>query len=172
MRNKEAISVLRKQLNKIENPENRTDLFLMETKTYIGIFFSDKSDQYSFISNFKWFEPNSFFYSDDDDKEPEKRYLKIKKFLENSIATIENMGIKKEPVVDNWFSRLPNWAINLGLPALCFISFSMGILFTNNNNSELRMENKKLKEEKLIRISDTINVSYKNTINVPLVPPK
>lgn len=166
MRNKKAISILKNQLKKIENPEKRTDAFLMETRTYIKTFFSEKSEQYFFILNFKWYSADSSFYIKGEEKEPEKRYNDIKEFLKKSIDTIENIGIKKEPV-NNWFSRLPDWTINLGLPTLCFISFSFGILFTTNNNSELRKENKELKEKLLLISSDTIPNNHKNLSNRP-----
>jgi hypothetical protein len=166
MRDKKAISILKKQLQKIENPEFRTDDFLMETRTYIKLFFTEKSEQYDFIYYFKWHKTNSAYTFKDEDKEPEKKYNKIKEFLNKSIDTIENIGIKKESV-DNWFSKLPDWTINLGLPAICFVSFGFGILFTTNNNSELRLENKKLKDKLLLISSDTITKNHKNLSNSP-----
>ncbi len=104
----------------------------METRVYIKAFFSEKSEQYDFINNFKWYKFNSSYTYKDESSEPEKKYDELKEFLNKSIDIIYNIGIKKEPV-DNWFSKLPDWAINLGLPTMCFISFGFGILFTTNN---------------------------------------
>lgn len=166
MRNKKAISILENQLKKIENPELRTETFLMETRTYIKTFFSEDSEQYNFIANFKWHKFNSSYTFKGEELQPEKKYNELKEFLNKSIDTIKNIGIKKEPV-ENWFSKLPDWVINLGLPSLCFISFGFGILFTTNNNAELRRENKKLKEKLLLISSDTIPNNHKNLSNSP-----
>jgi hypothetical protein len=96
----------------------------------------------------------------------ENKREEIINFLNDCVNIISNKGIYKTPT-ENWFSKLPNWIINLGLPALCFISFGIGVLFTNNNNYELRVENKKLKEKLLLISSDRITNQNKNLSNNP-----
>jgi hypothetical protein len=148
MNKKKAISIIENQITKLESSKsNRTYSWVIETRTYIEQFFGKESHQSNYFNYYSW-SPSPGINLDEQEK-------KTINYLKDCINTIENIGIYKPPI-ENWFSKLPNWLINLGLPALCFISFSVGILFTNNNNSELRIENKKLKEKLLFKSSDTI----------------
>jgi hypothetical protein len=158
MNKKKATLILKNQIDKLESKENLNHRWTIETRTYLSTFFGQESEQYKHLDNFHW-QPG---VADD----PERFKPHIVSFINDCISTINNIGLKKDPV-DNWFSKLPNWAINLGLPALCFISFSVGILFTNNNNSELRKENSELKEQLLLISSDTITNKHKNLSDKP-----
>tara|TARA_R110002049_G_scaffold308704_1_gene513536 strand:- start:870 stop:1352 length:483 start_codon:yes stop_codon:yes gene_type:complete len=159
MNKKKAISIIQNQINKLESSkDNRTYSWIIETRTYIESFFGEKSHQSDYFKYYSW--SNSPNFNPDEQEKNTIHYLK------DCINTINNLGLYKAPV-ENWFSKLPNWAINLGLPALCLISFSLGILFTNNDNKELRSENKKLKNELLLISSDTITNQHKNLSNNP-----
>jgi hypothetical protein len=113
------------------------------------------------LKSFTWIQRSRYL-----DKTEYEKLKNIKGFLNDCISVISNIGVYKKPI-NNWFYQLPNWVITLSLTALCFVSFGIGILFTTNNNSELRNENSKLKE-KLINIpSDTISDNHKNLKNKP-----
>jgi hypothetical protein len=131
----------------------KTQNWIVETRTYLTLFFGKTSYQS------EHFRMNSNISS-------ENKREEIINFLNDCVNIISNKGIYKTPT-ENWFSKLPNWIINLGLPALCFISFGIGVLFTNNNNYELRVENKKLKEKLLLISSDRITNQNKNLSNNP-----
>lgn len=158
MNKKKATSILKNQIDKLESKENLNHRWTIETRTYLSTFFGQDSEEMNYLKNFNW---TPGVASNPEDYKPS-----IEAFLNDCINTINNIGVKKEPV-DNWFSKLPNWAINLGLPALCFISFGVGILFTNNTNSELRKENTELKEQLLLIPSDTIPKQHKNLSDKP-----
>ncbi|WP_440067372.1 hypothetical protein [Tenacibaculum discolor] len=153
MKKAKAISILQKQIDKLEFEENLNNRWTIETRTYLSTFFGDESEQHKHLENFRW-KPS--FGSD-----PREYKHHISSFLKDCINTINNIGIKKDPV-DNWFAKLPDWAINLGLPALCFISFGIGVVFTNNNNSELRKENLELKKRIKLVSSDSISKRVKH----------
>ena len=151
MRKSKAVSSLKKQINKLDNSENMNHSWCVETRTYLNAYFGENSEQSNNLKKFEWDTIN--------DKEKYKKSTLT--YLESCIDTINNIGIKKENH-DNWFSKLPTWAINLGLTGLCFISFSTGILLTNNNNSELRQENKEIKEKyKNLRDSLSVRQTFK-----------
>lgn len=149
MTKNKAISVLKNQIEKLNKlPFENTSNWITQTSTYIDLFFGIDSHQHSY-----------FHYYGEIKSEQKKKQLED--FLTDCIEIISINGLHKKPI-DNWFSKLPNWAINLGLPALCFVSFGIGILFTNNNNYNLRKENSELKEQLLLISSDTIIYNDKN----------
>lgn len=150
MRKNKAVSSLRKQIKKLDNKENMNEFWCIETRTYINSYFGENSEQFDQIKDFHWNDKNI--------NDTTKGI--IYKYLESCIETIIVLGIKKEHY-ENWFSKLPNWGINLGLPAICFISFGLGILFTNNNNTELKNENKTLKERLSSISTDSISNQHK-----------
>jgi hypothetical protein len=153
MKNKKAISILIEQSEKLKRLELfTTHNWTVETRTYLTEFFGKESYQ------------SEHFRMNLTDIKSEQKKDQIISFLSDCINIISNKGLYKQPT-ENWFSKLPDWTINLGLPALCFISFGVGILFTNNNNSELRKENSTLKEKLLLISSDTITNNYKNLSN-------
>lgn len=129
MRKSKAVSALKKQIKKLDNNENMNNNWCIQTRMYLKSFFGEKSEQFELIKEFYWNTHNT----------NEQGKARTINFLNSCIETINVIGIKKENN-ENWFSKLPTWAINLGLTGLCFISFSTGILLTNNNNSELRKE--------------------------------
>ena len=150
MNNKKAIVILNEQSKKLNQLELFTTYnWTVETQTYLDYFFGRNS-----------YQSEHFRISLTDIKSVQKKE-QIISFLNDCINIITNKGIYKPPT-ENWFSKLPDWAINLGLPALCFISFGVGILFTNNNNSELRKENLTLKKNLLLKSSDTKTDAHKN----------
>jgi hypothetical protein len=149
-----AIKILKEQSEKLKKIEiYKTQNWIVETRTYLTLFFGKTSYQS------EHFRMNCNISS-------ENKREEIINFLNDCVNIISNKGIYKTPT-ENWFSKLPNWIINLGLPALCFISFGIGVLFTNNNNYELRVENKKLKEKLLLISSDRITNQNKNLSNNP-----
>ena len=155
MRNKKAISILKEQSEKLKKLELfTTHNWTVETRTYISEFFGKESYQ------------SEHFRMNFTDIKSEQKKEQINSFLNDCINIILNKGLYK-PQTDNWFSKLPDWIINLGLPALCFISFGIGILFTNNNNYELRKENSYLKKKLLLISSDTITNKNKNLSGKP-----
>ena len=138
MRKDKAIKILEVQLKKLRDINNLDNLWSIETRTYIEKFFGQDSEQLKYVKDFKW-RPSVA-------SDPISYRPTMEKFLNNCIETIQNIGLYKAHS-ENWFSKLPNWIINLGLPALCFVSFGVGVLFTTNNNYELRKENSELKEK-------------------------
>jgi len=156
MKTKKAINILKNQIDKLMDLslDDNNNSWVVQTSTYIELFFDKDSYQ---ISYFK--EKSGYLFKESARKE-------LNAFLNDCIEVISNKGLYKPPT-ENWFSKLPNWAINLGLPALCFISFSIGVLFTNNNNSELRKENSELKEKLLLISTDTITNQHKNLSDKP-----
>jgi hypothetical protein len=141
MKKQKAIRILKEQSEKLKPLEIlNTHNWTVETQTYLSEFFGKQSYQ--------------------------SEHFKIISFLNDCSNIISNKGLYKSPT-ENWFSKLPDWIINLGLPALCFISFGTGILFTNNNNLELRNENKKLKEQLLLISSDSITNQQEKMSNKP-----
>jgi len=164
MKNKTAINIIKRQIVKLSKTSGE-DLYLWQnqTCTYILSFFNDNSYEYSYIKNYTFFEAAQRGRNSEP-KSLDKIRKELNLFLNNCIETINDLGLYKPPV-DNWFSKLPNWLINLGLPTLCFISFSFGILFTNNNNRELINENKKLNNKLLLISSDSISNKYKGLSN-------
>ncbi|WP_370479834.1 hypothetical protein [Tamlana flava] len=155
MKTQKAIKILNEQSEKLKKLELfTTHNWTVETRTYLTEFFGKESYQA------EHFRMNLTDIKSDQKKE------QIIDFLNDCVNIISNKGLYKPPT-ENWFSKLPNWAINLGLPALCFISFSVGILFTNNNNSELRKENSELKEQLLLISSDTIPNNHKDLSDKP-----
>lgn len=134
MKKNKAIEILKGQRDKLNmTDEKRSQSILDETKTYIDLFFGSESYQSYYFRSFSWY--NTPHTSDRNELEIE--YLN---YLNSCIETIKNIGVNKKPT-ENWFSRLPNWSINLGLTALCFATFGLGALF---NNHELKLENSKL----------------------------
>jgi|AntRauTorckE5430_2_1112549.scaffolds.fasta_scaffold00968_5 hypothetical protein len=161
MKKNKAILIIQNQIDKSSDEDNRNESWLIETKTYIFEFFGNNSEQSNFLKSFTWIQRSRYL-----DKTEYEKLKNIKGFLNDCISVISNIGVYKKPI-NNWFYQLPNWVITLSLTALCFVSFGIGILFTTNNNSELRNENSKLKE-KLINIpSDTISDNHKNLKNKP-----
>ena len=158
MKNKKAISILTEQSEKLKKLELfTTHNWTVETRTYISEFFGKESYQ------------AEHFRMNLTDIKSEQKKEQIISFLNDCINIISNKGLYKPPT-ENWFSKLPDWTINLGLPALCFISFGVGILFTNNNNSELRKENTELKNKLLLissnkNLSLVINISFFEEVN-------
>ncbi|TXD63731.1 hypothetical protein [Polaribacter glomeratus] len=155
MKKEKAIKILTQQSEKLKNID-LSDIrnWDVETKTYLSDFFGKESHQYN------------HFRMNLTDPRISVQKEKIILFLNDCCNIISNIGLYK-PLTENWFSKLPNWIINLGLPALCFISFGTGILFTNNNNYELRKENSELKEKLSLISSDTITNNHKNLSNNP-----
>ena len=150
MKKKEAIRILKNQMDKLKNVSLDENInWRTQTLTYIELIFGKNSNE---AIHFK--DRSGYLY-----KENIRTELNI--FLNNCTETILAKGVHKEKQ-DNWFSKLPNWAINLGLPALCFVSFEIGVLFTTNNNSELRKENSELKQQLLHISSDSILNQDKN----------
>lgn len=158
MRKDKAIKILKTQSEKLNDVNNLDNLWSIETRTYIEKFFGQDSEQLKYVKEFKWRPSVS--------SEPVLYRPTMVKFLNNCIETISNIGVYKPPT-ENWFSKLPNWSINLGLPALCFVSFGIGVLFTTNNNYELRKENSELKEKLSFISSDTITNQHKNLSDKP-----
>ena len=149
MKTKKAINILNEQSEKLKPIELfKTQNWVIETSTYLSLFFGKESYQSEY-----------FRLNCDIKSERKKKYLIS--FLNDCVNIISNNGLYKKPT-ENWFSKLPDWTINLGLPAVCFISFTLGVLFTNNNNSELRTENSSLKKQLLLKSSDSISNQHKN----------
>jgi hypothetical protein len=151
MKRKKAISILIEQSEKLKHLEVfTTHNWTIETRTYLAEFFGKESYQ------------SEHFRMNLMDIKSEQKKEQIISFLSDCVNIISNKGLYK-PETENWFSKLDDWTINLGLPALCFISFGIGILFTNNNNSELRNENSILKEKLLLVSSSKISkiIKYK-----------
>lgn len=139
MKKEKAIKILENHIKKLNSTdEKRTQSFLDETKTYIDLFFGENSYQSSYF--------NQLFWSYEIGESRDNQEAKIINYIKDCIITIRNIGVYKQPV-ENWFSKLPDYVINLGLPTICCISFSFGVLFTNNNNLELKKEIKQLKEQ-------------------------
>lgn len=159
MKTKKAVNIIHNQIIKLDNKENHNHNWILETRTYLKNIFGEDSPQEKSLHYF------SFEYSPNDIPLNEK-IVNQKQFLNNCINTVKNIGVYK-PKKENWFSELPNWSINLGLPALCFLAFSAGVLFTNNNNSDLRKKNKRLNERLLLVPADTITNQHKNLSNSP-----
>ena len=155
MKKKEAIGVLKNQMDKLKNVSLDENInWRTQTLTYIELFLGKDSNE---AIHFK--DRSGYLF-----KENIRTELNL--FLNNCIETIIAKGVYKERQ-DNWFSKLPNWAINLGLPALCFVSFGIGVLFTTNNNFKLRKENSELKEQLLLISSDSLPHQNKNLRNKP-----
>jgi hypothetical protein len=155
MKKQKAIRILTEQSEKLKPLEIlTTHNWTVETQTYLSEFFGKQSYQ------------SEHFRMNLTDIRSERKKEQIISFLNDCSNIISNKGLYKSPT-ENWFSKLPDWIINLGLPALCFISFGTGILFTNNNNLELRNENKKLKEQLLLISSDSITNQQENLSNKP-----
>jgi hypothetical protein len=153
MKKQNAIRLLTEQSEKLKTLEIfTTDNWTVETKTYLSEFFGKQSYQ------------SEHFRMNLTDIKSERKKEQIISFLNDCSNIISNNGLYKPPT-ENWFFKLPDWTINLGLPAICFISFTLGVLFTNNNNSELRNENRILKEKLLLISSDSI--TNKNLSNKP-----
>jgi hypothetical protein len=155
MKKQKAIRILKEQSEKLKPLEIlNTQNWTVETQTYLSEFFGKQSYQ------------SEHFRMNLTDIRSERKKEQIISFLNDCSNIISNKGLYKSPT-ENWFSKLPDWIINLGLPALCFISFGTGILFTNNNNLELRNENKKLKEQLLLISSDSITNQQEKMSNKP-----
>ena len=155
MKSKKAIRILTEQSDKLKQLKLfTTHNWTVETRTYLTEFFGKESYQ------------SEHFRMNLTDIKSDQKKEQVIDFLNNCVNIISNKGLYK-PDTENWFSKLPNWIINLGLPALCFISFGIGILFTNNNNYDLRKENSELKEKLLLISSDSITNQHKNLSNKP-----
>jgi hypothetical protein len=155
MKKQKAIQILQEQSEKLKP----LDMFeahnwTIETRTYLSSFFGKESYQ------------SEHFRMHLLDIKTENKKIKVISFLNDCVNIISNNGLYKPPT-ENWFSKLPNSIINLGLPALCFVSFGLGIVFTTNNNYELRNENINLKDKLLLISSDTITNQHKNLSNKP-----
>lgn len=90
MNNKTAISILNKQIDKLQSSkENRNDSWTIETKHYIISFFGEDSIQKDFFNGYSWsLNPNS-------DLDWQERQVVI--FLNDCINIIKNVGLYKRP---------------------------------------------------------------------------
>ncbi|MCG8786471.1 hypothetical protein G1K52_11940 [Tenacibaculum finnmarkense] len=164
MKTKKAIETIEFQIRKIDNlSTSNLDSWKIQTETFLHSFLKKKEYTHK-IKNFYLSDVNASVFDRTPKSENELK-TEMKDFLNDCLFTLSTLGIKKEPI-ENWFSKLPNWLINLGLPALCFVSFGLGILFTNNNNYELKKENSKLKKS-LLKPSDTITNQHKYLSSKP-----
>lgn len=157
MRKSKAISILENQIYKLENIEEvNIAIWNDATNSYLKLLFGESSRQSSFLDRYYWETsvPNS------------KRTFKIQKnkaivFLKECIEVVENVNVYKPPV-ENWFSKIPDWVINMGLPALFFMGLFLGNLSSDKQNVDLRQE-KKIIEEKLSSLTDNIPDKVKDS---------
>ena len=148
MTKKEAIKILKKQIDKVDELNHlNIDSWKIQTATYLEKFFNNKkySDK---ITNFYLTDFNTEIQGLPN-KSTNDLKSEMKDFLFDCIETISNIDLYKEPI-ENWFSRLPNWIINLGLPALCLIAYTLGSQLSNNNHIKTEKPN-------TVVIHDSIN---------------
>ena len=172
MNNKKAIEILQNQKLKLDNPNILKDeTWVSQTASYIKDFFGENSTEYSFISNFNFKIP---FNQYDSKTFPlrimTEKTLKCKKYLENCIETINDKGLYKKPKRNflNTISDTALWTtISIGIPGLLTIGGLFGNMFSDNQNVELRTENKMLKDSISIfrKHSQDITAKQTNIIN-------
>nr|WP_321354359.1 hypothetical protein [uncultured Draconibacterium sp.] len=112
MKKNQAITILKNQINKIQNQENRTTEWTVQTRTYIEKFFGIESKEVRYINKFSFYN-----YPSGD----------VELFLNNCIETIENIGLYKKPKT-NFLYTIPNWLAMLLFPLMLTIGIAIGNL--------------------------------------------
>lgn len=112
MKKNQAISILKNQKSKIQNQQNRTQEWTVQTRTYIEKFFGVESKEVRYINKFSFFN-----YPSGD----------VDLFLDNCIETIENIGLYKKPKT-NFLYAIPNWLAMLLFPLMLTIGIAIGNL--------------------------------------------
>ncbi|MBK5212275.1 MAG: hypothetical protein JJE55_01280 [Flavobacteriaceae bacterium] len=155
-----AIKILKKQKNKLDNPGYQNSTWILQTRTYITKFFGYKSEQWMHIASFSF--TSSFRETNSLQKSLNVRL--IKDFLDDCIETIKDVGLTKEEK-KNWFFLMPNWVITVVIPSLCLLSFYIGLIVSNQQNVDLKQENKELKQSILISTKDLSQPKEENQSN-------
>ena len=147
--NKQAVKILKTQIIKLEDFEYLKNLtWRTQTAEYVKHFFGAKSNQYSLINNFTFYDSYDNLSRDQQIK---KSAVKAKHFLNDCIQVIENVGLYKEPKT-NFLSSLNNYAILGALGAVLASAFTAGITY---EKQAADIKNFELKQT-LIKKDDTL----------------
>ncbi len=155
-----AIEILQKQKLKLDDQNILKDeTWVFQTASYIKDFFGENSTEYSFISKFEF---KVYFTNYQSEQaaviELNSKTPKAKKYLENCIETISNKGLYKHPKT-NFLTRISETAlwtmISVSFVGLLTVGSLFGNWYSNTQNVELKLYNKKLE--------DSISTIYKNT---------
>jgi hypothetical protein len=108
---KQAINVLKKQRDKLDDPSYTNDEnWLFQTASFIKDFFGDHSTEYAFIAQFKFYVTQNAWDSDEDIRRLlSEQPLQAKQFLDNCIETLQHKNLYK-PSKSNFISRITETA--------------------------------------------------------------
>lgn len=151
MRKQKAISILKRQLKKLDTiSEVDSSLWHQQTSTFIRSFFSTKSTEFEFIKHFS--------FTNTSDGVNETRAFKIAQlrgYLNNCIETIEYLGVYKPPT-KNYLSSLPSWLLTIILFGVIGLSLIVGTYFFIVDNSNLQQQVEKLELKEFQKSNDRI----------------
>lgn len=122
MNKRKAIKLLKEQGSKISNlKEHQKESYMVETRKYILEIFGKESLEYDYSTKIWLPKGKEEQYKNSDYSE----FKLIREFLNNSIKTIENIGIYKIKT-NNWFSEMNNWKIMAILFGFIVFGFWVG----------------------------------------------
>lgn len=157
MTKEKAIQILTRQRDKLDDPKvPNDDAWIFQTADYIRQFFGDNSQQFSYISQFKF----GVWYKTSDSSDVIKARLdqnlrEVKQFLDNCIEAINDTGLYKPPTT-NFLNKLSDTALWTIIPFVVTVTFSAGLLvgkyFSDTQNIELKQELKKCQDNSPITI--------------------
>lgn len=164
MTEKKAIEILKNQIKTFDNVSIYKDsVWVSKTASYIKSFFGFDSEEYKHIINFKFDIPYDKFESEISVTNKRKdKHIRMIQYLENCIELIQNKGLYKTPKTNflNRISETAIWTIiSVSFVGLLTIGSLFGNWYSNTQNVELKIYNKKLE--------DSISSIYKHTNKYP-----
>lgn len=121
MTTQKAVSILSKQIVKIEQKDFHYPIWNIQTTTYLREFFGEKSEQYYFFQNHYW---NIDTIHAKGITIEVKKYIAIS-FLNDCIDTINDIGLYQKENKGNYISRLSDRMITFWIVSV----FSGGVYF-------------------------------------------
>lgn len=117
----QAIGILYQQRDKLDERDYFADqVWITHTQSYIREYFGEHSEQYKYISEFRFINPGELT----SDPKYELNKARVKRFLRESIEKIESQGLYKPPK-KNFLNDMQQEAL-VGWVALIFSVIGVG----------------------------------------------